>query len=80
MTVILWILASAFVASVVVAWRVRRGMDEPDRERMLLFAALPTLTLLLAAIFVFLAVRLTRYKIGRIDALLPANAPPPQVR
>ena len=77
-TVILWIMAGAFIASAVFAWWIRGRMEGSDRERVLVFTALPTLVLLLTAAFCFLGVRLTRYKLERIDALLDLHAPLPR--
>jgi hypothetical protein len=45
---------------------------------MLVFTALPTLVLLLTAAFWFLGVRLTRYKLERIEELLDRHVPPPR--
>lgn len=77
-TVILWIVAAAFIASAVFAWWISGRMEGPDRERVLVFTALPTLVLLLTAAFCFLGVRLTRYKLERIDDLLDRHVPPPR--
>ena len=80
MTAILWILAGAFVLSTAFTWWISDRMEGPDGARMFMFSALPTLALLVAATLCFLVVRLTKYKLERIDELLGRNVPRVQGR